>query len=228
MLTAVHCTVSLPEQAIHANDPPRTGSIAFVNRVTTDRATIDWLVAGDYENNIYLVTCQATQQSVIVDAADNAQAIVDATAHSSPLSILTTHGHFDHIGAAREVADRLSIPFLLDPRDDDIAGERTDGPIGFDPIQIGELTIAPMSTPGHTPGSTCFLVDGVLLSGDTLFPGGPGATRFDHSSFPTIMDSLRSKLFTLPDETKVLPGHGASTTIGAERPFLDEWQERGW
>jgi glyoxylase-like metal-dependent hydrolase (beta-lactamase superfamily II) len=85
-------------------------------------------------------------------------------------------------------------------------------------------------TPGHTPGSMCFLIEGspVLFSGDTLFPGGPGATSFEGGDFPTIIRSIEQRLFTLPPDTLVLPGHGDTTTIGTERPHLQEWIDRGW
>jgi glyoxylase-like metal-dependent hydrolase (beta-lactamase superfamily II) len=85
-----------------------------------------------------------------------------------------------------------------------------------------------LHTPGHTPGSICIALEGVVITGDTLFPGGPGATRFDHSSFDTIIESISTKLFTLPDNTVVLPGHGDATTIGTERPQLLTWIDRGW
>ena len=98
----------------------------------------------------------------------------------------------------------------------------------FATTEIEAIPATVLSTPGHTPGSVCLSLPGVVFTGDTLFPGGPGATRFNHSSFPTIIESIESALFTLDDETVVLPGHGASTTIGKERPELASWIERGW
>jgi glyoxylase-like metal-dependent hydrolase (beta-lactamase superfamily II) len=98
-------------------------------------------------------------------------------------------------------------------------------------LEIGRLRINTIATPGHTPGSMCFAVEStpLLFSGDTLFPGGPGNTSFDHSDFATIIQSIEGRLFgTFGPDTLVLPGHGASTTIGAEVPHLDEWVERGW
>ncbi|HET6949840.1 MAG TPA: MBL fold metallo-hydrolase, partial [Acidimicrobiales bacterium] len=96
--------------------------------------------------------------------------------------------------------------------------------------EVGRLRLRTILTPGHTPGSICFLVDGapVLFSGDTLFPGGPGNTSFPGGDFPTIIEAIENKLFTLPAETRVLPGHGDPTTIGTERPHLQEWIDRGW
>jgi glyoxylase-like metal-dependent hydrolase (beta-lactamase superfamily II) len=99
-----------------------------------------------------------------------------------------------------------------------------------DVIEVGRLRLHALHTPGHTPGSTCFRIEGspVLLSGDTLFPGGPGNTRRNPVHFATIIRSIQQRLFTLPDDTIVLPGHGDATTIGAERPHLQEWIDRGW
>ena len=97
-------------------------------------------------------------------------------------------------------------------------------------IEVGRLRLHTIATPGHTPGSMCFKLDGapILFSGDTLFPGGPGTTEGDATRFATIIEQVDRKLFTLPADTIVLPGHGLDTTVGAERPHLDEWIERGW
>ena len=105
-----------------------------------------------------------------------------------------------------------------------------EGGVTFPAGQVGNIRLHTILTPGHTPGSMCFLVEGspVLFSGDTLFPGGPGATKFEGSSFPTIIESIDRRLLTLPVETLVLPGHGDDTTIGTERPHLQEWIDRGW
>jgi glyoxylase-like metal-dependent hydrolase (beta-lactamase superfamily II) len=99
-----------------------------------------------------------------------------------------------------------------------------------DVLTLGELALRAVHTPGHTPGSTCFLLEGhpVLFSGDTLFPGGPGNTKFENASFDQIITSIDRRLFTLDPDILVLPGHGLDTTIGTERPHLDEWVERGW
>ena len=97
-----------------------------------------------------------------------------------------------------------------------------------DRFEVAGTTLRAATTPGHTPGSTCFIGDGFVFSGDTLFEGGPGATRWDYSSFETIIDSIRTKLFCLPPQTAVHTGHGPSTTIGAESVHLQEWIDRGW
>ena len=93
---------------------------------------------------------------------------------------------------------------------------------------MGTINVHVIHTPGHTPGSVSFVVEPMLFSGDTLFPGGPGATRWPYSSFGQIMDSIEKRLMEYPDPTVVYPGHGAETTIGEERPHLEEWRTRGW
>lgn len=123
---------------------------------------------------------------------------------------------------------RFGVPAAIHPADATLADKSFDEDLTEGSFTIGETTATIIHTPGHTPGSCCIALDGVVLTGDTLFPGGPGATRFDHSDFGTIIESIETKLFTLDDRTVVLPGHGAATTIGAERPQLPEWVERGW
>lgn len=190
--------------------------------------TIERIVVGSLDNNVFVVTDSATGETVIIDAADDPTAILTAVTGRSVTSIITTHGHWDHHQAALPVSAALDAPFLLHTGDLDIAKKVPDRPLDPGPFTIGDTDAVLVHTPGHTPGSVCVLLDGVVVTGDTLFPGGPGATHFAHGSFPTIIASIEDHLFTLPDDTVVLPGHGASTTIGAERPQLPDWIERGW
>lgn len=183
---------------------------------------------GPYENNVYVVACARTGRALIVDAAAEADRITSAVADVEPIAIVTTHGHHDHVGAAAEVAAALDLPILLHEADTTIAGLRTTEPLRAGTMQVGETTVEVVETPGHTPGSISVLLEGAVLTGDTLFPGGPGATRFPYSDFDEIMRSLRLRLFSLDDDTLVLPGHGLDTTIGTERPNLGEWARRGW
>jgi glyoxylase-like metal-dependent hydrolase (beta-lactamase superfamily II) len=183
---------------------------------------------GTFENNIYVLRDAATDEAYVVDAGYEPEAIADAVRGAKVLGILITHGHPDHHEHVREVRDLLGAPVgvgvddanLLEVHDFTIA----DG----DRLRFGEHELQAIHTPGHTPGSTCFLVDGRVLTGDTLFPGGPGNTNKDPARFKQIITSIRERLFTLPDSTAILPGHGRDSTIGEERPQLDEWIARGW
>lgn len=193
----------------------------------TERVRIRKLCLGTLENNVYVVACAETGVAVIVDAAAEPDAIVTAVSDVHPIAILTTHGHFDHVGAARPVAERLGIPFRLHPADAATFDLDPDQPLVGGSINVGKLEIDVIETPGHSPGSVCLAVDGVLLTGDTLFPGGPGATRGPGSDFARIMDSV-DHLFTWPGPTIVMPGHGLDTTIAAEKPNAAAWRARGW
>lgn len=187
------------------------------------------LAVGPYDNRVYIVSCPETNKAVIVDAADEANRIIDAARGLEVQAILTTHGHSDHIQAVDQVRERFGVPFRMHLDDVQIAGRSVDEPLNDgDEIAVGTINIHVVHTPGHTPGSVCFVVEPSLFSGDTLFPGGPGATRWPYSSFGQIMDSIEQRLMVLPDPTIVYPGHGDTTTIGVERPAVGEWRQRGW
>jgi glyoxylase-like metal-dependent hydrolase (beta-lactamase superfamily II) len=183
---------------------------------------------GTFGNNAYIVACRETSDALIVDAAADATRLVAEVADFNPRAILTTHGHADHVGAVNETRRQLSIPMRLHPADNDICPVTPDEPLLAGTMTLGAAELTVVHTPGHTPGSVCILAGGVALTGDTLFPGGPGATRFPYSDFDQIMDSLETGLFSLSDDTIVMPGHGADTTIGTERPSLPEWRQRRW
>lgn len=186
------------------------------------------LAVGQLDNNVYVAGCPGTGLAVVIDPADEAGRILEAIAGLSVQAILVTHGHPDHSGAAPALARALGIPVYLHPADAPRAGLPATQPLGDgDEIRFGGASLRVIHTPGHTPGSVCLFGGGCLFSGDTLFPGGPGAAE-GPGAFATIMASLRRRLFTLPDDTRVLPGHGPETTIADERPFVDEWERRGW
>lgn len=200
--------------------------------IDADGVRIRRVRVGDLENNVYVVACAATGAAVLVDASFEADRIVEACSDVSVEQVLVTHGHFDHVAAAAEVRTALDVPVRLHPADlrADICELPVDGHLADgELVRVGELEVRVVHTPGHTPGSVCFLVGSHAITGDTLFPGGPGATRWDYSSFDQVIESIRSRLFTLGDGTGVYPGHGdAMTTIGDERPDLQEWIDRGW
>lgn len=187
------------------------------------------LELGPMNNNVYLVVCPDTGSSVVVDASFDAARIAAATEGTAVRAILLTHGDADHVDALEDLRARLRAPVGVHPAD---AGQLPAPPdftlADGQTIAVGDGTLQVIHTPGHTPGSVCFHLDGTLLAGDTLFPGGPGATHGDQGRFARIIASIRDKLFVLPDETAVRPGHGADTTIGIERPHLREWIDRGW
>lgn len=195
---------------------------------TGDGFTVSRVVVGPIDNNVYLVRDDATNRGLLIDAAADPETIVAFVGGTRIDRILTTHGHWDHHQAIPEVATLLGVRAGLHPADATIADKSFDFEITEGAVTIGETVATVVHTPGHTPGSVCITLDGVVVTGDTLFPGGPGATRFDHSDFATIIDSIVEQLFTLDDGTVVLPGHGAATTIGDERPQLPEWIARGW
>ena len=187
------------------------------------------VVVGPVDNNVLVLRCTETGDAVLIDAANEHELLLELCTGLGVRRVLETHGHWDHIQAVPELrdagysvgvtaADAAMLPSYDEVIEDDSV------------IEVGRLRLHTIATPGHTPGSMCFLVEGhpVLFSGDTLFPGGPGNTSFEGGDFPTIIESVDRRLFTLPPDTLVLPGHGKPTTIGTERPHLQEWIDRGW
>ena len=188
------------------------------------------VVVGPMDNNVYVARCRQTGEAVLLDAANEHDKLLELCRTLNVGKVLETHGHWDHIQAVPAVreagyevgvtaADAAMLPsydFVLE--DDSV-------------IDVGRLRMRTIATPGHTAGSMCFVVEGspVLFSGDTLFPGGPGNTTFPGGDFTAIIRSIDDLLFRpLAADTLVLPGHGADTTIGIERPHLQEWVDRGW
>lgn len=184
---------------------------------------------GDWDNNVYILVDRATGASILFDAPGNAADIVDALSGTTPAYILMTHADHDHVGALDEVRRATGAPVGAHPSEANRMPsapdfELEDGQV----LRFGESELRVMHTPGHSPGGTSFVTGDILIAGDTLFPGGPGNTERPDGDFSTIIESIRTKLFTLPDDTRVYPGHGRPTSIGAERPHLQEWIDRGW
>jgi glyoxylase-like metal-dependent hydrolase (beta-lactamase superfamily II) len=184
---------------------------------------------GQLDNNVYILVDPASQESVLIDAPGDAQRILQELEGTTLKLILMTHADPDHITALEEIHERTGAPVGVSPAEERRLPHLPDFHIhDGDVFTVGSLQIRAVATPGHTPGGMSFIVDGLVFAGDTLFPGGPGNTERPISSFEQIIDSIREKLFTLPEDTTVYPGHGKSTTIGAERPHLQEWIDRGW
>jgi glyoxylase-like metal-dependent hydrolase (beta-lactamase superfamily II) len=187
------------------------------------------VVVGPYENNVFVLRDKQSGEAVLLDAANEHELLLEVSKATGVRRVLTTHGHFDHIQAVTQMRD-AGIDVGIATEDAKMLPAYDFTIPDDDVIEVGGLRLKTIHTPGHTRGSTCFLLEGhpVLFSGDTLFPGGVGNTTFEGGDFDTIIQSVDRRLFTLPQETLVLPGHGLDTTIGTERPHLDEWIERGW
>jgi len=187
------------------------------------------VVVGPVDNNVFVVRCRQTGDAVLIDAANEHDLLLEMCQRLGVRTVIETHGHWDHIQAVPAVRDAgyevgvtAADADMLDSYDYVIEDESV--------IEVGRLRLHTLATPGHTPGSMCFRLEHapVMFSGDTLFPGGPGNTTFPGGDFETIISSIDTRLFTLDPQTLVLPGHGDDTTIGAERPHLAEWVDRGW
>ncbi len=207
------------------------------------RARIDHLVTSgtfeldggtwDVDNNVWIVGDD--EEAVVIDAAHDAEAILAALGGRTLRAILCTHAHNDHIDAAPALAQATGAPVLL--HRDDLPlwkqthpdrlpdGELTDG----QRVSVADVEFEVIHTPGHAPGAVCLHAPalGTVFTGDTLFAGGPGATGRSFSDFPTIIDSIRDRVLTLPSDTVVRTGHGDGTTVGAEAPHVAEWIARG-
>jgi len=190
-------------------------------------------VVGPWDNNVFVIRCRATGEALLIDAANEHEQLLELCRDLGVRSVVETHGHVDHIQAvpalrdagyqvAVTAADAGMLPSYDLLLEDDAV------------LSVGRLRIRTLTTPGHTPGSICFQVEGtpLLFSGDTLFPGGPGNTdkaSNSYGDFPTIIRSIEDRILSrFTPETIVLPGHGDDTTVGRERPHLQEWVDRGW
>ncbi|HSF97063.1 MAG TPA: MBL fold metallo-hydrolase [Ornithinibacter sp.] len=210
---------------------PSPGGVRVERVVTSGVFELD---GGSWEvdNNVWLVGDD--HEVLVVDAAHDAAAILAAVGDRRVVAVVCTHGHNDHVNAVGELVAATGATASLHPADrvlwdqtqaDPPGAELADGQV----FTVGDVQLTVLHTPGHAPGACCLYAPalGVLLSGDTLFCGGPGATGRSFSDFPTIIESIRGRLLPLPGDTVVLTGHGDTTTIGDEAPHLQEWLDRG-
>lgn len=200
-------------------------------------AEIRKLAVGPMDNNAYLVRCTTSGARLLIDAAAEPERLLAELADQPLAGIVTTHRHADHWQALDAVVRATGAPVSAHPLDAPELPVPVERPVeDGDQIVVGELRLRVIHLVGHTPGSIALHLDvgerdgrGHLFTGDSLFPGGPGNTFGDPAAFATLLDDLENKVFgPLPDATWVYPGHGADTTLGAERPHLGEWRARGW
>jgi hydroxyacylglutathione hydrolase len=178
---------------------------------------LERLELGPFGTNAYIIGCPETQESVLVDAPAEPKVIIDKLGSATLKYILLTHNHIDHLGALAQLRAELEVPLAAHAAD---TSNLTPPPEILlndgDVIRLGELKFTVLHTPGHTPGSLCFKVGHYLISGDTLFPGGPGKTG-SPDDFRQIIKSITEKIFVLPDDTQIYPGHGDSTVVEKEK-----------
>jgi glyoxylase-like metal-dependent hydrolase (beta-lactamase superfamily II) len=194
--------------------------------VKNDDIQIEKHELGPFGTNSYLLICQKTGDSVIVDAPGDADKVLKRLEGTHPKYILMTHNHMDHVGALADLKSALNVPLAAHAED---SGGLPVRPEQFlndgDTISCGENQLSVLHTPGHTPGSLCFLTGSYLISGDTIFPGGPGKT-WSPDDFKKIIESLTNKIFTLPDETQLYPGHGDSTIVKKEKQEFEAFSSK--
>ena len=198
--------------------------------------TITKLAVSEMANDVYLLTSTATGQSLLVDAAADAPALLALIGDADVRTVVTTHGHWDHHRALPDVVAATGAQTVAHPADAADLPVPVTRPVEHgDTVEVGDLTLEVVHLRGHTPGSIALVWRGGddagthVFTGDSLFPGGVGNTQGDAARFTSLLDDVEHRLFdVLPDETHVYPGHGSDTTLGAERPQLAEWRARGW
>ena len=219
---------------------------------TLDEIVIRTVSVGPMDNNAYLLTCRRSGAQLLIDAADDPDRLLALVREGSGAArldlVVTTHRHADHLQALRSVVAVTGAHVAAGADDADAVAQATETPVSRrlhdgDPVTAGHLNLQVVALRGHTPGSIAVVyrepehasAPGAapgrahLFTGDSLFPGGPGNTSFEGGDFPTIIRSIEDLMFSKLDaDTIVMPGHGLDTTIGTERPHLDEWIDRGW
>lgn len=215
--------------------PGGTPDIRELSRLIVTKAAVD----DQMSNNCYVLRCRATDEQVLIDAADDAPRLLSLLGTAGASKIITTHQHWDHHRALKEVAAATGAVVVAGAADAAAITEQTgvavdDTVTDGDTIEFGDIRLQVIHIVGHTPGSIALLYDDPdgtphLWTGDSLFPGGVGNTFGDADAFDSLISDVTTKIFGhLPDETWFYPGHGNDSTLGAERPHLEEWRARGW
>ena len=201
------------------------------------RATIRKMAVSEMHNNVYLVTCSASGEQLLVDAADDPARCLELVAEGTGRldHLVTTHQHWDHVRALEDVARATGARTYAGADDADALPLPPDVRLRHgDTVSVGELTFDVIHLRGHTPGSVALSWrnpegTGHLFTGDSLFPGGVGNTKRPEQSFESLYRDVVDRVFaTHDDDTWFYPGHGDDSTIGAERPHVQEWRDRGW
>jgi glyoxylase-like metal-dependent hydrolase (beta-lactamase superfamily II) len=213
-------------------EPGGPSDVRELGRLTIRKASVS-----PQDNNAYLLTCTATGEQLLVDAADDARRLLALVAEGTGRldRIVTTHQHWDHHRALREVVDATGARTAAGAEDADALPVSPDDRLQQgDQVRFGAIVLDVVHLRGHTPGSVVLVYrddNGTphAFTGDSLFPGGVGNTFGDPAAFASLIEDVEQRIFAvLPDDTWVYPGHGADTTLGAERPHLPEWRARGW
>ncbi|MGY2874669.1 glyoxylase-like metal-dependent hydrolase (beta-lactamase superfamily II) [Marmoricola sp. URHA0025 HA25] len=215
--------------------PGGTPDVRELSRLIITKVAVD----PQMSNNCYVLRCRATDEQALIDAADDAPTLIQVLGESGATKVITTHQHWDHHRALKEVAATTGAVVLAGEADSDAITEQTgvavdDRVTDGDTIEVGDARLQVIHLVGHTPGSIALLYDDPdgtphLFTGDSLFPGGVGNTFGDEGAFRSLIADVSTKIFdALPDETWFYPGHRNDSTLGAERPHLAEWRARGW
>lgn len=184
------------------------------------------LPLGPYQTNCYLLWSTETSEGIVVDPSAEPDQILKASQGITLRTILLTHTHFDHFQALPAIQEALRIPLAAHPQASQEASITVDLPLkDGDPLSLGSEEGQILHTPGHTPDSLCLWVDRILIAGDTLFPGGPGKTA-SFAAFEQILQSIEQKIFSLPDDTVIYPGHGLEITVGQAKVEYAVFQEK--
>jgi len=194
--------------------------------VKDDNLQIDKLTLGPFGTNSYIITCRPSGESVVVDAPGELDEIIKGLKGTHPRFILITHAHMDHIGALSQLKSQLGISVAVHPSDAKGLPFRPEMLLDDgSTVSFGRIRLKVLHTPGHTPGSVCFLTGNYLISGDTLFPGGPGKTG-SPADLRQIIESIKEKILPLADDTQVYPGHGDSTILRKEKDEFSLFSSR--